>query len=506
MPFDLFGNMGAMPPVLPPKKPMTIDLGFSGLYPGAAKPAAAPTPPTGGFVFKPTDYQNTVTLPNSERNPNEPEPDRDPDDWQIQPRQAAPAQMQPMWTRDEAGGMEPPAPRPGPYTTPDEARGIQARMAGVAPDQMAPSYEKRVYGQDYDANKGPNSAANIILRAKQGDQNASNMLWQMSGQDRTAYVRALETGTLPYQLEDQARNRAWANEDAERNFKFGMADRGMGLEEQKQRAKEEQFKVVQAYQIEKDKLDSALRNRQIDVNQYQAQTDRLKAEAASELQKRSLALQETDPNRQLGQFKVDAVKAANAAAPEGQMSPVTAGLLGLPTANQQESQALDLDLKRAQVAAAQQQIGQQASGGMGPLEMRKSVQAAGNRAQQLLDTDPTMAPDEAQRRAAQEAGVPVERVPLPQMGTTVGAAQHAFQAAGFQNDQEAYKAALATILRTDPKLRQIAEGPAGSIAMDDLTKDPKFLAYVAPQIIRELSTTYSIPPQLAARAVQKYAR
>lgn len=461
------GTMGAF-------KPPKIDLSFAGLFGGSPGPGVAEAlPPMGGSMkFTPTDYQNVM--------PFEPAPKPQPDpaeDWQVQPRQEAPRPaMQPLYTRDEAGGMEPPAQRPGPFTTRDEARQIQARMAGVSVDQLPPSVEQAKYGQEYDANKGRFSQENIILRAKQGDKAASDMLWAASGRDEGAYMRAMDTGKLPYQIEDERNAAAAAAQQEERQFRFGMAERGMSLEEQKAAWGNEQAKVAQAFQSEKMKLESAYKDGLLSIEQLKAETAKLTAEAQTELQRRQIAITERGQGLAENKFALEAEKARNPAAFQDPLAK-----------RQAEAQT---GLVEAQSGLAQAELARQGRGERPPLQQRAAEKAAMNRAQQLLDADPTMAPEEAQRRAAQELDVAAESVPVPQYGSSVGSYQNAFKAAGFQSDKHALSVVINNMIQGNPA----AAGDPGT-----------FMQRMGPEILKNLIDA-GVPPPAAAKAVAQEAR
>jgi len=136
--------------------------------------------------------------------------------------------------------------RPSPFTTPEEARQIKARTLGVSVDQLPPSYEKKTYGQEYDANQGRNDQANMILRARQGDKAASDMLWVASGKNPAAYMRAVQTGQLPYQLQDQARNAEEARAQQAFNLSQEQIRHGMQMDDKRFTELGRQFDVSAA--------------------------------------------------------------------------------------------------------------------------------------------------------------------------------------------------------------------------------------------------------------------
>ena len=470
-------------------KPPKIDLGFAGLFGGNPGPGVAEALPSmgggAGMKFTPVDYQNVSPFEPSPA----PKPQPDPaEDWQVQPRQEEPRQVaQPMWTRDEAGGIErkpppgyssidPKTGNPNTFTTRDEARQIQARLAGVSVDQLPPSVEQAKYGQEYDANKGQSDQANLILRARQGDKRASDMLWAASGRNEGAYMRAIETGKLPYQLEDEARAAAAAAQQEERQFRFGMANRGMSLEEQKAAWGNEQAKVAQAFQESKLKLDGAYKDGLLTAQQYQNETARLTAEAQTELQKRQGSIAERAQGLAENRFALESEKARNPAAFQDPLA-------------KREGEAR-VGLLETQGKLAGQQLERQSRGQMEPAQEMQATKGAGNRAQQLLDMDPTMDPGEAQRRAAQEAGVAVEKVPVPQYGSSVGSYQQTFKAAGFQSDQQALQQVISQMVQENPA----AAGDPGT-----------FMRRMAPEIVKNL-ITLGIPAPVAAKAVAREAQ
>lgn len=320
-------------------------------------------------------------------------------------------------------------------------------------------------GYDASAPAGAAAPSNVVRRAQLGDVNTKNDLWQMVGQDRGAYARAISGGAMPFQIEDEARDRArqafeMQLEEARHNMLSKDRSFYEGQRQFDARQGMEGARLELAKQQQADEAD--YKRGLIDVQTLQARTAQRKQMADEMAAQQEIGLRANDPSRKINEFKLRALEQAAAAAPEGQMSPVVASMLGMPSANQQESEGLDLDIKRAQAEMLKRQY----AGELTPEQQRAKAEAdkqkllqAGQEYQSLIDTGADER--EAQARVASKYGVRPEQLPAATVSMDPRAIMDYTRKMGYPSDADAYKAALTAAFQRNPALKEQALRAAG---------------------------------------------
>lgn len=341
------------------------------------------------------------------------------------------------------------------------AAAIKAR--GGDPDAYYREYAKNLQ-------EGNQNRVARMIGSALTNQQASNQLWEAVGRDRNAYMRAVNTGQLPYQLEDEARAAAKTRE--------ANADQRMYREEQR---RGEQMRIQNELQQQKAALDREVQMGRLSVEQARQKAAEAESAAGQKLRDSEQTWKQRQGEKQL-----------ELADREMQVKYGTAE-------DQRLDKQLDRDLKTAQIGALKGKLDREASGELEPGQAKDNERKASQRAQELVDNG--LDPDEAQTRAAREFGVELSKVKAGKESANPMAERQRLTKLGYTDDNAAFKAALEEVVANDPEARTLLgdqwTADKAGIGTPPL-RDPKYKRANEAKIVRTL-VARGVPAAQAAK-------